>query len=251
MAGLVRVVITPKAQEEDADIFKTEKGADRGPDKVTVDLNKIAKKIKASCQILGNARLSMNNNPIFTIRITGKGAALLDDYLDDLMKNRGKITGLSLQLPTPREHNVDRILDIWVNLGSIGKHDVTRHGQYVTFINDGNPGIDCSTKIGKEEYRNTCTIMVLANPRGIVRCHTPTIANLRKLARKDHFVDSAGDIMPLPKPKSSRRGAANAYKPKISNYDQFDTETDEAVQRARDFMNAINSNADRAHGMET
>ena len=72
------------------------------------------------------------------------------------------------------------------------------------------------------------------NPISLARCTNPSIRNLRKIAKRTHFVAAQGDIYPLPATIRTRDRAV-AVLSKFADFDKKDSNADDTLAK---YLNA-------------
>ena len=148
--------------------------------------------------------------------------------------NRKKFSGIAVSIRTPAEFNIDKVLLAWKAAQSIEKFDTTRLGLYVIHINDGDAEVIQEHRLGSSKYLDTCSRIMVHNPIMLARCTNPSVSNLRKIARRTHFVAAQGDIYPFPASIRVRDRAVAAVS-KFSDFDKVDKNADDTLAK---FLNA-------------
>ena len=100
------------------------------------------------------------------------------------------------------------------------------------YINDGDDTIIRNVKEGLKKYTDSCSRIMVGNPRGLAKLGLPSIANLRKIARRTHFVSRDGLLICLPKAIADNDRSTKV----VSNQANKDTDDKDANERLRVFL---------------
>ena len=205
---------------------------------IKIDMYKIEKYLKVRLYQVGEPVLSINGNPIVRVQINCRRKSDTLTVFKELHENRKTTTKVAISPLIPDGHNIDQVLRLWTAAGVIQSFDTTKAGFYVIFVNDGDQTIQKENKDELRKYLNSCTRINVENPRALALCALPTIANLRKIAKRTHIVARSGELVKTPsmRGRGSRPVGPSRYTPFIADNAEADKVTDDACDRLREFL---------------
>ena len=179
--------------------------------------------------------LTTRDNLTVGIKLTGMLPGKTFGHVNTILKDRKNVEGIALAAVTPAAHNVDKVLETWVRAGVLTKFDITKTGFYVLIVKDGDERLaTADLEKGTAEHKayvSSCTRINLSNPRAVAGCNLPSIANLRKIARRSHFVATTGDVIKLPgNYRWANQGAKTPFISKTENMDEIKHDADESLK---------------------
>ena len=202
-----------------------------------INEEQIRVRIKANFETTTRPYLTARENLVVGIKITGLGMKTME-YVTKLLQDRNQVSGIAISAVTPGAHNIDRVLETWVRARVLTKYDVTKAGYYVIMVNDGDQRlIGGNWERDSAEYKaylTSCTRINITNPKALARCNLPSISNLRKIARRTHFVASTGEVIKFP--GNYRWASRSVVEPHISKTMGMDDVKQDADSSLRAFL---------------
>ena len=203
--------------------------------KITLNSNLITRTLGCAFDVLGAPWATKKRKVHVNIKLTGKPPKTMREFAEKLIANRKEKKGLGMSFVTPAGYNRDKVWELWIKAGTLIKYDVTKAGFYVLFVKDGKKILEAGdwdySSTEYSAYLDTCSRINVDNPVGLAKLRTPSIPNLRKIARKSHFVASNGECIAFPPEIKNTRGRA-----KISDDPNRDDPDEGANNRLEAFL---------------
>ena len=184
--GMLRMTIknrkNPAEGEDRVILYRENAKSKNGFD---LDFSAIESSIGAKFRTLENnkPRVSRNQNLVVNITIFNCEYRKMIRFIHDLIRNNYHNKLVHLDIPTPTEFDISRVLESWVSNKIIVDFDNKSYGFIQILVNDGNVN-----KPAGREYNATCSILNPNNPLALLQLQPVTKLKLRNLATNKYFI---------------------------------------------------------------
>ena len=161
----------------------------------TPKISEINTLLNAKIEVIGEIKIgAKSGSPFFNAKITGPlgrstrwtNNSDIQKMTTALLMRRRDFAGiLGIRINTVSFGGIKPLIDEMINSELIVESDATKTGKLVLVVNDGLATIDAANR---EEYKKTCTFYMPESPIALANLKNPSIAKLRALARRTHFV---------------------------------------------------------------
>ena len=237
-AGRLRLTLT------DAELYVI-KTDDKGEETIEIDHPKLERRLQSKMEAISKPYKSRNNNVLVQIKLYGRYSHEMSSFVKSILSRRKDIAGMAICAVTPPIFNIDGVLDTWQKAEVIAKFDTNLSGYYIVYINDGDTTLRSDENNARNvQFYRSCSRINVANPRALARLTTPSITNLRILARGKHFVGKAGGLRTLPRRFSNNEKHYRDKVNKTVGADVPDASADDRLRKLiRDLADINNSGA--------